>query len=151
SKEREPAIENVNLNDIVQEVHELMARRAKDLGVKLTVDLKDLPIAQADPEGIHRALLNIVTNALDAVEGRPSPQVAIGTRLDPDPAWVRILVKDNGGGIPGEKLRDIFKPFVSTKGAKGTGLGLAVSQKTLREHGGDILVESQVGKGSKFT
>jgi signal transduction histidine kinase len=152
SKEREPAIEDISLNEIVQDVYDLMARRAEELGVKLTIDLKqDLPIVQVDPDGIHRALLNIVTNALDAVEGRDIPQVALGTRRDADPAWVRILVRDNGAGIPPDKLRDIFKPFVSTKGAKGTGLGLAVSQKTLREHGGDILVESQPGKGSRFT
>jgi signal transduction histidine kinase len=63
---------------------------------------------------------------------------------------VRILVQDNGPGIPAEKLQDIFRPFVSTKGSKGTGLGLAVSRKNLREHGGDILVESRLGKGSRF-
>ena len=64
---------------------------------------------------------------------------------------MRIVVLDNGAGIPPEKLADIFKPFVSTKGSRGTGLGLAVSRKILREHGGDIVVQSQVGKGSKFT
>ena len=57
---------------------------------------------------------------------------------------------DNGVGISPAKLGDIFRPFVSTKGARGTGLGLAVSRKILREHGGDILVQSQVGVGSKF-
>jgi signal transduction histidine kinase len=63
---------------------------------------------------------------------------------------VRILVQDNGAGIPAEKVKDIFRPFVSTKGSKGTGLGLPVSRKILREHGGDIVVESRVGKGSRF-
>ena len=57
---------------------------------------------------------------------------------------------DNGPGIPAEKLEDIFKPFVSTKGSRGTGLGLPVSRKILREHGGDILVQSVLDKGSKF-
>ena len=64
---------------------------------------------------------------------------------------MRIVVLDNGVGIAAEKLGEIFKPFVSTKGSRGTGLGLAVSRKILREHGGDILVQSQAGKGSKFT
>jgi signal transduction histidine kinase len=64
---------------------------------------------------------------------------------------VRVQVRDNGPGIPAEKLSDIFRPFVSTKGSRGTGLGLAVSRKVLREHGGDILVQSQPGKGSLFT
>jgi signal transduction histidine kinase/pSer/pThr/pTyr-binding forkhead associated (FHA) protein len=152
SKDREPAIEDSDLNDIVRDVYELMARRAEELGITLRIDLVDhLPMAQVDPEGIHRALLNVVTNALDAVEGRENAKVIIATRRDRDPAWLLILVADNGSGIPPDKLRDIFKPFVSTKGAKGTGLGLAVSQKTLREHGGDILVESHVGKSTKFT
>jgi signal transduction histidine kinase len=109
-----------------------------------------LPAVPAAPEGLHRALLNIATNALDAVEDRKAPQVALGTVLEGDGEWVRILVIDNGIGIPASKLPDIFRPFISTKGAKGTGLGLAVSRKILREHGGDILVQSQPGKGTKF-
>jgi signal transduction histidine kinase len=152
SKEREPAIENANINDIVRDVHELMATRARELGVKLDLSLEEsLPIIQVDPEGIHRALLNIVSNALDAVEESKAPQVAIGTRRDQEKGWLRIVVLDNGTGISPENLQDIFRPFVSTKGSRGTGLGLAVSRKILREHGGDILVESKLGKGSKFT
>src|SRR5205814_8204332 len=96
--------------------------------------------------GLHRALLNIISNALDAVEERKSPQVAIATALEGDGEWVRVLILDNGVGIPPSKLPDIFKPFVSTKGSKGTGLGLAVSRKIMREHGGDIEVQSQPGK-----
>jgi signal transduction histidine kinase len=151
SKEREPAAEPTDLNQIVRDVVELLAGRANELAVKLEVSVKeDLPVVPVDPEGIHRALLNIVGNALDAVAERPDPQVTIGTRMDPEAGWVRLLVLDNGAGIPANKLADIFRPFVSTKGAKGTGLGLAVSRKILREHGGDILVQSQVGVGSKF-
>jgi signal transduction histidine kinase len=62
-----------------------------------------------------------------------------------------LIVVDNGPGIPPEAVDDIFKPFVSTKGSRGTGLGLPVSRKILREHGGDILVQSVVDKGSKFS
>lgn len=151
SKEREPAIEETNLNQVVQDVVELMRGRAKELNAKLEARLDDsLPLTPADHEGIHRALLNIVSNALDAVEERPKPQVGVQTSVEADGAWVRIDVIDNGVGIPPQKQADIFKPFVSTKGAKGTGLGLAVSRKILREHGGDILVQSQPGRGSKF-
>jgi len=99
---------------------------------------------------VHRSLLNIVSNAMDAVEERESPRVAVQTILEADGEWVRMIVLDNGPGVPVEKRDDIFKPFVSTKGARGTGLGLPVSRKVFREHGGDILLESQVGKGSKF-
>jgi signal transduction histidine kinase len=151
SKEREPAVEPTVLNQVVSEVLDLMQGRAREGGIKLESSLDEgLPVVALDPEGIHRALLNVVGNAFDAVEGRPSPQVTVGTRSDPEAGWVRILVLDNGVGIPSQKIADIFKPFVSTKGAKGTGLGLAVSRKILREHGGDILVQSQPGKGSKF-
>ena len=151
SKEREPNIEDVDLNALTKEVVELLAAHAVEKGVSLkAVCAPALPICPADREGIHRALLNIVGNALDAVEGGRKPQVAASTAQESD-EWLRITVADNGTGIPPEKMREIFRPFVSTKGARGTGLGLAVSRKILREHGGDIVVESLPGKGSVFT
>jgi signal transduction histidine kinase len=150
SKERVPAVEPTDLNEVVREIYELLAPRAKELNVKLEISLaENLPEVQADPEGIHRALLNIVGNAIDAVEDRPNPQVTVGTRLAEE-GWVRIVVLDNGPGIPPEQFDEIFRPFVSTKGSRGTGLGLPVSRKILREHGGDIVVQSQIGVGSKF-
>jgi signal transduction histidine kinase len=110
----------------------------------------DLPITPVDAEAIHRALLNLIGNALDAVDGRPDAAVQVETSAESDD-WSLISVVDNGVGIPPEKLFDIFEPFFSTKGARGTGLGLAVSRKSLREHGGDILVTSRPGAGSTFT
>lgn len=150
SKDRIPAVEPTDLNEVVRDVFELLTPRAAELKVKLEMNLADgLPSVQADSEGIHRALLNIVGNAIDAVEERDHPHVTVGTRLG-DEGWVRIVVLDNGPGIPAEKMSEIFKPFVSTKGSRGTGLGLPVSRKILREHGGDLVVQSQVGVGSKF-
>jgi signal transduction histidine kinase len=158
SKEREPDVKPTDLNGLAREVVDLMASRAKDLGVQLGMARADdtLPLVPCDKEGIHRALLNIVTNALDASEGAKNPKVAVAVSRDPqlDPAkgaFVRLQVQDHGQGIAAEKLTEIFRPFVSTKGARGTGLGLAVSRKILREHGGDILVQSHEGKGSIFT
>ncbi|MBV9124556.1 MAG: GAF domain-containing protein, partial [Planctomycetes bacterium] len=151
SKEREPVIEETDLNEVIQDVLELVEGRAGEMGVKLDARLDDsLPHVQIDPEGLHRALLNVVSNGLDALEDRKNPQLGVSSGLDPEEGWVQVVVLDNGVGIPPQKLPDIFKPFVSTKGARGTGLGLAVSRKILREHGGDILVQSQPGKGSKF-
>jgi signal transduction histidine kinase len=151
SKDREPAFEETDLNRIIRDVLELTDGRAKENGVKIDLRLDStLPPAQADPEGIHRALLNIVGNALDAVEERRNPQIAVLTAVEAGGEWVRIAVVDNGIGIESRKLPDLFKPFVSTKGARGTGLGLAVSRKILREHGGDILVQSLPGKGTKI-
>jgi signal transduction histidine kinase len=151
SKEREPSIEDTNLNQVIRDVVELLNGPLKEKGIKLEIHLDEsLPVVGADPEGIHRALLNILTNALDAVETCADPKVIVQSLLDSEDGWVRIQVIDNGLGIPPNKLADIFKPFVSTKGSKGTGLGLAVSRQILREHGGDILVQSQEGKGSRF-
>src|SRR4029077_5971046 len=111
SKEREPAIEEADLNEIVRDVLELIDGRAKEVNVKLEVRLDEtLPKVFIDPEGIHRALLNVLGNALDAVEERKSPQVAVATTLESDGEYVRILILDNGVGIPPNKLGDIFKP-----------------------------------------
>src|SRR5262249_41747656 len=92
----------------------------------------------------------ILSNALDAVEDRDDRYVGVQTLMEPNGQWARIVILDHGPGILPETLPDIFKPFVSTKGARGTGLGLPVSRKIFREHGGDVLVESKLGKGSKF-
>jgi signal transduction histidine kinase len=157
SKEREPNIEPTDLNAIVREVLTSLVPRAKEMGVQLKMRLDgSLPEVPVDPIGFHHALLNLVGNALDAVEDREQAKVVVRTDREPivdavKGAWVSIQVEDNGHGIPPEKLADIFRPFVSTKGARGTGLGLAVSRKILREHGGDIRVESTPGKGSLFT
>jgi signal transduction histidine kinase/pSer/pThr/pTyr-binding forkhead associated (FHA) protein len=150
SKDREPLIEATDLNAVVSEVLEVLEGRAKEAGVRVESQLATLPPVPIDSQGIHHALLNVVSNAFDAVEDRSDPRVGVATRVDTD-GWARIVVQDNGGGIPAEKIKDIFKPFISTKGSKGTGLGLPVSRKILREHGGDIVAESVPGKGSRFT
>jgi signal transduction histidine kinase len=95
-------------------------------------------------------VLNILTNAIDAVEGSDHATVKIETGLDPTSDMLWVAVADNGQGIVEDQLQRIFNIFESTKGARGTGLGLAVSQKIIREHGGDITVESRLGEGSRF-
>src|SRR5262249_34749241 len=137
---------------VVRDVVELVSARAreKDIHLETRVDPR-LTRCPADAEGIHRALLNIVGNALDAVEEIEKPEGLGGSEAEPDGSWVRLFVRDNGPGIPFERQTEIFRPFVSTKGSRGTGLGLAVSRKILREHGGDILLQSHPGKGSTFT
>jgi two-component system, NtrC family, sensor kinase len=151
SKERDPAIEPTSLNKVVEDVIDVVRGRAEDKNVRLDVRLSAvLPPVPADPDGVHKAVLNIVTNALDAVEDRPDPYVGVQTLLEPGGQWARIVVLDHGPGIAPEKLAEIFKPFVSTKGSRGTGLGLPVSRKIFREHGGDVVAESKPGKGSKF-
>jgi signal transduction histidine kinase/pSer/pThr/pTyr-binding forkhead associated (FHA) protein len=151
SKERDPLIETIDLNRVVEDVIEVVHGRADEKGIRLDIRLSPtLSLVPADPDGVHKALLNVVSNALDAVEDREDPYVGVQTLLEPNGEWARIVVLDHGPGIPPETLADIFKPFVSTKGSRGTGLGLPVSRKIFREHGGDVIVESKVGKGSKF-
>lgn len=154
SKEREPDLQPADLNQLVADVVELMQSRAQEFNVELTFHKGDeIPVLIFDPEGIHRAVLNLVTNAIDATAERPQPrQVQVTTRYDESQGKVWITVKDNGPGIPAELLDKIFSPFVSVKkGTKGTGLGLPVSQKIVQEHGGRIHVESAPDRGTTLT
>ncbi len=153
SKEREPSFENAQLNQTVADVIELMSSRASDLGVELNwAPAGDLPSFLFDPEGVHQAVLNIVTNAVDASEeAEGGGKVRVSTCWDSAANVAKVVVEDNGIGIPPEEYHTIFQVFASTKGARGTGLGLPVSQKIIQEHGGVIEVVSHVGKGSLFS
>jgi signal transduction histidine kinase len=151
SKDREPSLETADLNTTVGDVIELMQSRAEELGVELAWEpTADLPPVTIDPDGIHRAVLNIVTNAIDAAEEATGARVSVATSWDPETALASVTVADNGVGIPEEDLGSIFDLFASSKGSRGTGLGLPVSQKIIREHGGQIVVTSRVGQGSRF-
>jgi signal transduction histidine kinase/pSer/pThr/pTyr-binding forkhead associated (FHA) protein len=151
SKERQPVMQAASLNQTVGEVCELMQARAGECRVRLEVRLNEsLPTATFDVEGIHRAVLNVVTNAIDAVEGTATGHVIVETGHETANDVVFVSVTDNGAGIPEDQLGRIFNIFESTKGARGTGLGLAVSQKILREHGGDITVQTKPGFGCRF-
>jgi signal transduction histidine kinase/pSer/pThr/pTyr-binding forkhead associated (FHA) protein len=151
SKDREPSLEETNLEAVIEDVLELVEGRIQEAVVhierKYDTDLKPI---QVDSEGLHKAVLNIITNGLDALQGQENPKIMVQTVLESTGRWAQIVLHDNGPGIPKESQNDIFKPFVSTKGSKGTGLGLAVSRKILREHGGDIILHSDPGQGAKF-
>jgi signal transduction histidine kinase len=224
SKEREPEMQPADINAVTGDVCELMQSRATDLGVTIHFDPQTpIPKLTFDPEGLHRAILNVVSNAIDACDPRnrrnepeeeeeftddaasifsdstvadtveqvrpageagsgegesgsggsgaggsgsgargsgsksggsgmrSPPRVDVRTVYDPVRALVQVVVEDNGGGIPPEALEHIFSLFVSNKGSRGTGLGLPVSQKILKEHGGRIAVASEPGRGARFT
>lgn len=161
SKEREPELAPGDLNQIVAEVVELMQARALEKATELLWQPAiELPTLTFDPEGIHRAVLNVVSNAIDAcadVDDSADDAVAhharvvVSTCYEPETKLARITVEDNGGGISPEEIENIFSLFVSHKGNRGTGLGLPVSDKIMKEHGGRIHVESEVGRGSRFT
>lgn len=151
STERTPALEAASINETVVDVCELMQSRAEECHVRLNSELADeLPAVNFDADGIHRAVLNIVTNAIDAAEGAPEAAVLVQTGYNPESDSAFIAVTDNGPGIPQDEILRIFNIFESSKGARGTGLGLAVSKKILREHGGEISVESEPGRGCRF-
>jgi signal transduction histidine kinase len=152
SKEREPDLIESNINNTVSDVIELMNVRAEEFQVQLHWQPAEImPDLIFDPDGIHRAVLNVVTNAIDAVsEKQPPGRVLVRTEYDEQNAKVRIIVEDNGPGIPLDQMDYLFSPFISSKKSRGTGLGLPVSQKILREHGGQIQVHSEPGQGARF-
>jgi signal transduction histidine kinase len=151
SKDREPALEPADLNETVSDVVELMQSRAQELGVELLwKPCEAMPRVMLDPEGIHRAVLNIVTNAIDASEGVQVAGVTVETEWDSETCIARIRVADNGVGIEESEIPSVFQIFASSKGSRGTGLGLPVSQKIIREHGGSISVCSKPGQGATF-
>jgi two-component system, NtrC family, sensor kinase len=152
SKEREPVPEPADLNELTADVVELMKPRAAEEGVELVwLPAPTMPTLLFDPEAMHRAILNIVTNGIDACLETEQPRVEVLTQFSHDEMMARVQVVDNGSGIEPDDMERIFGVFVSRKGGRGTGLGLPVSQKILQEHGGRIRVESQPGKGSRFT
>ncbi len=151
SKEREPQMAPSCLNDVVADVIELMQSRAEEMDVGLGWQpAEEMPKLFFDPEGMHRAVLNVVTNALDACDEIEGGKVEVATEFDKEQKLIRTVVQDNGSGIPPDEIENMFTIFVSNKGGRGTGLGLSVSQKICREHGGQILVESESGSGSRF-
>ena len=151
SKEREPDPVATDLVALVADIVETVHHRADEAGTQIRwTPPTDLPRLLFDPEGISRAVLNVVSNALDAVEERPDATVEIFLEADFQKQLVRVIVSDNGAGMKPETVAEIFDLFVSTKGSRGTGLGLTVSRKILREHGGDIRAESELGRGSRF-
>jgi len=149
SKDRQPVLESVSLSDIANEVVEMLGSRAAETGVSLEIETPlDMDDVLIDAVGIHRALWNVITNGLDACMDADDGIVRVS--LDQCEANQFIRVEDRGVGIEPEQIDKIFAPFVSDKGGRGTGLGLAVSRKILREHGGDLTVSSVIGEGSTF-
>ena len=149
STEKKPVLAQASLNEVVSEVCELMKGRAAEYSVSLSFEPGlDVPESAFDSHGIHRAVLNIVTNAIEAVEGTDDAQVSIATGSSS--AGLVVAIRDNGPGIPEEQKEKLFHLFESNKGTRGTGLGLAVSRKIMDEHGGWIEVESEPPNGTMF-
>jgi signal transduction histidine kinase len=151
SKEREPRLEPIQVNVIVEDVLDLTRKQADDRGVMLIADpAVDMPAIPADPDGIHQVILNIMNNAIEAVPANTGV-ITIRTGFDESAQEAVITVGDNGSGIDETELAKIFEVFHSTKGHGGTGLGLAVAKKIVDEHNGRLEVRSHSGEGTVFT
>jgi two-component system NtrC family sensor kinase len=155
SKKREPEYEVCAPNAIADEVCELIDLKAKESGLEIVRDF-DPTIGKVclDPKSIHRCLLNLVYNAIDACMSEQDEDkghlVRVTTKRE-NKGVLAFQVSDNGCGMSEAVQKQILTGFFSTKGAKGTGLGLLITQKIVQEHGGIITFESEPGKGTTFT
>ena len=150
SKKREPKFVANNLNKIVADALTLVQKKAAEHKVKLLSDLEEpFPPMPLDGAGIHQAALNILSNAIDAVKPGTG-MVSVRTSFNSDEGIADLIIADNGLGIERDKIEEIFEPFKSGKGQGGTGLGLAVARKVIREHHGRIVVDSTPGEGTSF-
>lgn len=142
-----PAKKEADLNDLVSQVTAMMHDAAKDMGISLITRLADnLPQVPFDMNQMKQVLINLIKNAMEAIEGGGTITVTTESRGD----QVAVSVHDTGKGIAPEILPNIFNPFFTTK-KSGTGLGLAVINKIIEDHHGSITVASAPGQGTTFT
>jgi signal transduction histidine kinase len=148
---RTRSFERVNLGEIAREVVELTRprweREGQSRGVRYEFVVEGLaPPVAGRPEELREVLTNLLTNAVDAM---PSGGVC-RIRLDADDDWATVMVQDTGIGMPEEMRHRVFEPFFTSKGPRGTGLGLAVSWGIVTRHGGTIEVDSAPSAGTTF-
>lgn len=144
----------VNCNTIIERLLLLLGRRIKEQGIVLEQYLQpDLPEIAGHPDQLTQVLLNILVNALDAMNVQPTAgrlTIATESIRHDEQEYVEVRIHDTGSGISDELLPYIFDPFVTTK-PNGTGLGLAISHRIIQQHHGTIYISSQVGDGTTFT
>lgn len=149
SRKSDGTISSVDVNDLMQEVLELL--RHKSRYDKVTIDFDgcaDPPVVKGDAAALRQVFLNLVLNAVQAIDG--PGLVAISTAVKGDEVVVRV--RDTGSGIAPETLDQIWNPFFTTKSVgQGLGLGLAVSYNIVKKHSGEVQVETEIGKGTLFS
>ncbi|HXG47003.1 MAG TPA: ATP-binding protein, partial [Methylomirabilota bacterium] len=134
------------LNELVRETIELLRPEIENRGIALKEKLaRNLPVAAFDPVQIKQVLVNLIKNAIQAMT--KGGVLTLQTDTGSDGVWV--TVGDTGRGIPAEQINRIFEPFYTTK-KKGSGLGLMIVQRIIRDHGGRIELESHPGRGTVF-
>jgi signal transduction histidine kinase len=151
AREEEIQIQDVHLHDIIESALVTFRDRIDRQDVLIDLELDAPGPMRGDPEKLRRIVINLIGNALDAMEegGTPDPalHVAIGENLAGTEVWLRL--RDNGPGIDEATVQKIFSPFYTSK-SSGTGLGLAISKKLVEAHGGSIEVSSETGRGTEF-
>jgi pSer/pThr/pTyr-binding forkhead associated (FHA) protein/two-component sensor histidine kinase len=151
AKERPLEIAPADLGAVVREVRDLMQATAARRRVRLTADVADdLPPAPMDANAIHQILLNLVANAVEAAPDRTG-HVVLRARHDAARDRLTVSVEDDGPGVPAAQRARLFQPFASTKGQRGTGLGLAVAQKLAEQHLGAVRHADRPGGGTVMT
>ena len=146
-----PNVSAEDINEIVEGIVRILETEAREKEVQIYRRLaSSLPKIFIDKEQIKQVSMNVILNALQSIEGRGV--VEVSTRLftrNHSEQYIQIEIRDSGAGIPGGDLENIFNPFFTTK-KDGGGLGLSISHQIVQEHGGYIVVESKVGKGTTF-
>ena len=141
-----PQLAPASINDVVRETLELLRPELENRGLVVKEKLARLvPAAPMDSGQIKQVLVNLIKNAMQAMTR--DGKLTVQTGHTPDTVWISIT--DTGGGIPQDQISHIFEPFYTTK-KKGTGLGLMIVLRIIRQHGGHIEVESNVGQGTTF-
>ena len=152
SRRTKSVVEPVSINAFLEEVVELMEREAGSNGIRFQTKLEaNLPPILSDPSQLQQVFLNLITNAIDAHDGKPYGSIRIGTRSKNN-TGLEVVIADTGCGIRPDHLDKIFDPFFTTKPVgKGTGLGLSICYAIVRRLGGTIAVESEPGSETVFT
>ena len=150
ARKREPVLQGVDLNRVIEDMTRLVEREAKHSNIEIVRQYEaDLPAVHSDAPQLRQVILNLLTNATQAI-GKDGA-ITITTRRTGAEA-VEVEVSDTGCGIPAEDLERIFDPFFTTKPpGQGTGLGLSICHGMIQRLGGRITVSSQVGRGTTFT
>jgi signal transduction histidine kinase len=142
-----PQLRPENINQVVEETVRFFAPEIKDRDIVVEQELRsDLPVIEVDRDQMKQAFYNVIKNSFEAMKRRGILRI----RTDRDEAHVMISFTDTGGGISAENLGRVFEPYFTTKTA-GTGLGLLIVRRIVREHGGELSIESKEGKGLTLT
>ena len=145
-------VKPININLLVEDTLLLLNRQLQRSNINIVTHLGDIPDAVVAADQLRQVLTNLVINAKDAMPegGRLLVRTNHVRRSEGAHGWIRITIGDTGCGVPKEMLGTIFEPFVTTKGEKGTGLGLWIVKGIINNHGGKISVRSRQAKGTVF-